>query len=73
MSLLNYYVYNFQEASEDAVLFTPEIVITLANKHLKASLKTMNINFTADDYRLLIRITEDNFAEAPVSYPKDSV
>lgn len=55
------------------MLFTPEIVITLANKHLKASLKTMNINFTADDYRLLIRITEENFAEAPVSYPKDSV
>lgn len=33
----------------------------------------MNINFSADDYRLLIRITEENFAEAPVSYPKDSV
>lgn len=33
----------------------------------------MNINFTSEDYRLLIRITEENFSETPVSYPKDSI
>lgn len=48
-------------------------MITLAGKHLRASIKTMNINFTSEDYRLLIRITEENFSETPVSYPKDSI
>jgi hypothetical protein len=73
INLLNFYIYNFQDTNTNAIVFSPEIAVTLVDKHLSASLKTMNTNFTADEYRLLIRITEENFAEAPVSYPKDAV
>ena len=48
-------------------------MITLVDKHLSANIDKMDINFTQDDYVLLIRITEENFSETPVSYPKDSV
>lgn len=51
---------------------TPSIIITLVGKDLSALVQTLELNLTAEDFRLLIRLTEENFSETPVSYPKDS-
>lgn len=39
-------------------MVAPEINITLKDKVLDAQIPVFNMDFTQDDYRLLIRITE---------------
>lgn len=53
-------------------MYTQYIDISLINNKLVAKMSRVLFNFTNDDYRVFIRITEENFGQAPVSYTKES-
>ena len=57
MQLKNFYIYTSIIGYNNAITFIPDIMITLVDKHLSANIEKMDINFTQDDYVLLIRIT----------------